>query len=321
MFKRLAIIFYTVIFVCSALLLCGCANDLDKEYAYYTQHLNEKINRIKAIQDEHEIAESFFFITDLHWEANYKHSPYLVQKVKKATGINKINFGGDYTAQDYEDTQEALDWMKQCIKSFNVAEYYAILGNHELNTQHWRGTPEISFDDSNKVVNDNRFEAPYFYVANEENKIIGIYLNSNDLSSDIEQKTWFTSLITSYDEGWTALIFSHMFYTESATDGIRRHSAGEALNDLILTNRDDIQCSIAGVFSGHVHTDNLQTYDNFYTATATMCDCSITYSLHDYERSYRTAEDQAFDVVQVDTSAKHVYLTRIGAGSDREYDY
>lgn len=320
MIKKATTIFLSILIGCCGVLLLGCYSvPAPNPYAYYSEHLNSKIDRIKSIQNEHDIVESFFFITDLHWEANHQHSPYLVKQIMEKTGINKINFGGDYIAQDYHNTQDALNWMKNCIQSFDATEKYAILGNHELNTQHWRDTPQISYKDSSMAVNGSRFDLPYYYVENSDTQVVSIYLNSNDLPNNEEQKQWFINRITSYDDNWTALIFTHMFYTNINDEGALLHTAGEALNNLIVSSRDNIKCSVAGVFSGHIHTDHMTTFDDYYTATATMCDSSIAYTLSEYDRSYKTTNDQAFDVVQIDTSSKHVYLTRIGAGKDREY--
>ena len=40
-----------------------------------------------------------------------------------------------------------------------------------------------------------------------------------------------------------------------------------------------------------------------------------------YTMTPGTTTEQLFDVVQVDISEKNIYMTRIGAGSDREFDY
>lgn len=74
-------------------------------------------------------------------------------------------------------------------------------------------------------------------------------------------------------------------------------------------------------FCGHGHNDEYHTDSNGVLTIMTNCDGNASSSSAGYDRTVGTVNEQCFDVVSIDTDNKDIYLTRIGAGSDRQFSY
>lgn len=72
--------------------------------------------------------------------------------------------------------------------------------------------------------------------------------------------------------------------------------------------------------SGHFHADGDVRTSGGMPIIATTCDAwRNEYS--SLSRTKGTVSEQAFDVVSIDKTNRKIYLTRIGAGTDRVFDY
>ena len=82
-----------------------------------------------------------------------------------------------------------------------------------------------------------------------------------------------------------------------------------------------MNCTFVAVIVGHTHVDNVITDGtNNYPIIGVNCDTRDG-SISGYNRSAGTVNEQSFDVVHVDYTNRKIYMTRIGAGSDREISY
>ena len=76
-------------------------------------------------------------------------------------------------------------------------------------------------------------------------------------------------------------------------------------------------------FGGHKHADSVNT--TFLSCPMiTVTTCGAYWDIRDENPPVRTAQTDtefAFDVVTIDKTARKIYLTRIGAGNNREVDY
>lgn len=70
--------------------------------------------------------------------------------------------------------------------------------------------------------------------------------------------------------------------------------------------------------SGHNHTDQSLVVNNVLHINST---CDASYNDDGYNRQVGTVTEQAFDVFTVNFSTRHIYGTRIGAGTDRSWSY
>ena len=307
-----------------SVILCSCEIKSTAESNIYIEYLDSKIEKIIANKQENTITKSFYYITDLHWKKNARHSPQLVEAIKQKTEIKDIVFGGDYIEEAYEKKSDAIKIMSDCVSAFKTDDYVAILGNHDMNTTSSKVYEELSDREAIKVLNKGRVEESYFNIDDEENKIGCIYLNTNCFNNSCPQISWFEQKIMMYSSDWTVLVFMHE-YNDYATAGIciRKGKNGILIDKLLDDNKSNIKCKIAGIFSAHTHRDYFD-YNSFgCPVISTTCDSIGVYDWCDnlYKREKDTITEQAFDVVQVDTIQRKVFMTRIGAGVDRTYYY
>lgn len=105
----------------------------------YPQYYDEQIkSTIGNINSHGEIVgkdgTSFVFITDLHWGNNSKHSPALIDKIKKETSVNKVIIGGDYISSYATGKQDAIDVIRDCMSAYRADNVYPLFGNHDRNS-------------------------------------------------------------------------------------------------------------------------------------------------------------------------------------------
>ena len=82
---------------------------------------------------------------------------------------------------------------------------------------------------------------------------------------------------------------------------------------------------IAAVICGHSHNDIITRSNTGIPCISTTCDAAYT-SASDYDKTLPnrvkgTTTEQAFDVFHINTLNRIIYVTRIGAGGNREFDY
>lgn len=75
--------------------------------------------------------ETFFWITDVHWEPNLnaRRSPAMIRYLAARTGIDKILNGGD-TGNSSVICTNAINRLKDAIDSNKI---YSVNDNHETN--------------------------------------------------------------------------------------------------------------------------------------------------------------------------------------------
>ena len=330
--KNLSVVLAIPYYFCCAFIITSCGNYYFLVSPdYYRPHLIEKIEEIKQIADENEIAKSFFFITDLHWEGwgNTQNSPALMHDIKSYTNIDTVVMGGDYTVYDYYTKEEVFAIVDDCMSSFSEFERYAIIGNHETNTANYHPPgsvlPEfIDSDEMNPHINFGLHDKTYYAIDDAQTRFRNIFLDTNNFLDNPLQQQFLTDALLSLDESWTAMIFMHIYNNYAyAGNPIQIDSNGEALDALLMGIKPQIKCSVAGIFSGHTHRDFFGVNQAGYPVLSTTCDAINVYDYLDdaYVREHGKYTEQAFDVIQIDLNQRKVFLTRIGAGIDRSYTY
>lgn len=331
MIKKLPFLFTSILIV-SSLLMSACSSTdtygLPPSLNYYTSHLEDKLYTINQIDEQNDISFSFAFVTDLHIEYNTNNSATVLKAINKQYPLDKVVLGGDYISNDYKDINEAKSLMKECIRPFTSFNYTAIIGNHDSNNNSNVGTPQIPDKEIYSIINNKEEQYPYSLEKDEKNKICLFYLDSGTGKgsfSDEDQQLFLYDNLMRLDDTWSVLIFIHIIF-----DGTYENNnlsviqdCGSEFVDYLNSFYTDLKCNLIGVFSGHSHLDHMDNISYPCTFVTTMCD-SIGVSNPDYniyKRKKREITEQAFDIVQVDTTNRRVYLTRIGCGSDRSYSY
>lgn len=296
---------------------------------YYEKYLEEKIETINNVNaDIGEDGDCFAMITDMHWSHNAKISPRLINYICDNSHINKVVNCGDLVKNYFTVKQDARNENTDLIRQFSKTyDYYITSGNHDNNSN-------LNSDTSTYLANSELYS--YFVRRNEDKfthvsglsycvdnkvqKIRYIFVDYFEWSNGCTVlKEWCNEL----DNTWNVVFFSHAYFTTDSS-----HTTGEPAvsgrGAKIKEAIDSIanKVNVVGLFTGHIHRDYILTTEQGYPIIATNCD---TYAESAYwggeTMRLGTVTEQCFDIVSIDTENRKIYLTRIGAGSDRETDY
>ena len=157
-------------------------NDLP---TYYTEHPDNPDSfdddsymdvKIESIPD----GKNFIFFTDTHWDwgNNKKHSPLMIQYVRKRTGINNVIFGGDFInrADDKYLARQVLgDFAYMCLSSFGEG-FLPVMGNHDTNIANWATQPDVAtkympYSITQKVMFNNLPDGAHTQYEYDKDKI------------------------------------------------------------------------------------------------------------------------------------------------------
>ncbi len=303
------------------------------DYYFQNNYLDNRVQTINdAIKDCNGDCETFFWITDMHWEPdlNTRKSPLLIKYIASKTGIDKILNGGD-TGNSQVICENAISQLRNAIESNKV---YSVTGNHEINDASRYESPfervadELRGHNSDIVYGDN--DRSYFYFDNESVKTryiglsaYGLYLNNNYESCyTAEQLTWFKGTALKVEKGWTIIIFTHAFYYyEDATHNKLITSPFGASDFINVIDNYEGDGTIACVLMGHTHRDRLLLGKTGVPYIISASDRHASYKGDiNVERIPGTTSEQHFEVVVVDKSKRMIKLFSIGAKSRDGYD-
>lgn len=301
---------------------------------YYFEN-NYLDNRIKAINDAigecSGDCETFFWITDMHWEPdlNTRKSPLLIKYIASKTGINKILNGGD-TGNSQVICKNAIAQLRNAIGSNKV---YTVTGNHEINDASRYERPflrvadelrghctDIVYGDGNKS---------YFYFDNETEKTryiglssFGLYVNGKYESCySSEQLMWLNQKALNVNKGWTIIIFTHCMYgVQGRTDELDKGPAGvtDFIEAIDAYSGNGI---IACVLMGDSHRDRIHIGVTGVPYIISASDRHATYYGDiNVERIPGTISEQHFEVVVMNKVKREIKLFTIGAKARNGYD-
>ena len=269
----------------------------------------------------------------------YKLNNY-TELVKHLDGINYFPVNGNHDDNSIWDAYLGAD---KSVNHLTADELYDTFYIHLEKT-------DVEFDEENKGL--------YYMLDDAESKVRYIFLDAYDMEeiyddnglllykkqylSAFSQKQidWFVNKALSFDEeGWSIVLVSHSVVLPGKTAAESEHigllneilsayRAGEKLQakynegyfevsvdaDFEETKRGEI----VGVFAGHSHNDVCVTdeYNIPYINTGS----AIMYK----DNGLRTDGDKTemlFDVITIDKEKQIIYMTRVGAGEDREVSY
>lgn len=307
---------------------------------YWKDYLNEKyetLNNLDATVGDS--GDSFIFITDTHIDDNNMKSPLLIKSLLKNTSTNKVICGGDILTS-YATQQEAINKLATWRNAFDVDNMMTLLGNHDLNHEGNSENTEayltkkmffgITLKKYENIINNlkNYSYNEGCYYDNESQKIRYIYLWSGSSAAAVigdGQINYMKARINELATGWSAIVFTHMFFSPSTTSTVEPNGNGRKIIAGLDEIYDTCDATIIGVIAGHIHRDYNMTSDKGYPIITTTCDASgthaSTYDINYPTRTAGTTTEQAFDVFHIDKDNRKIYVTRIGAGIDREFNY
>ena len=296
--------------------------------------INTDINDYKTVGTYGTDIEAFVFITDVHWRNNTKHSPALIKRIIDKTPIDTVICGGDlvyaYNPTKTGAVGEIRDF-NEAITGISGAEYYAVVGNHDLNTN---SNSDISIQFTGwEIYNllyepfcnqknvhfaiddpDSGYGEPIkhdYYFDHPQTKTRFLCLDWRN-PFNTPRQTWLTSVL-SRNDGYRVVVIYHGIYAydANASSGIVTE------HDSIMQYLAPYKSKIVALFTGHVHVDHVVDYwgDSTTPVIITGCD-SLTTGMEE-----GTVTEQCFDVAVIDYNEGKIKLTRIGNGSDRTVNF
>ena len=321
---------------------------------YYQEYLAGKITGLVSKDVAYGMnGDSFIFITDMHVEFNFMHSPALIKQIMDKTNITKMFNGGDVIhGQSTKDG--AIQKIRQWLDAYNFTEQYVTIGNHDINQSVSQPAAAALSDANLYGLFDKKIEnlavlnkKTYFYLDNEAQKIRYFFMDMHwpyspdrrgeDLHFS-EQLSWLEAKSLEVGSEWHIVVLGHVVYSSQTFDGTTVVSADlSQLATALVAKLDEMyddpsMPTIIGVFSGHTHYDYASYSAKGYPIIATTCDTSATMEgdsehpsgvdiLWPSVRTENTVNEQAFDVVHIDLTGRKIYMTRIGYGIDREFTF
>jgi len=300
------------------------------DYYYEDDYIQDIVDEISSHDSDCSGANGdlFAFITDVHWATNWKKSPQLLEWLAGNTSLRNVFFGGDAITK-YDTKAEAkaeYDKFRDTLSNFKSFAWRPVIGNHEFNnpgaTQ--AQLPEtlsaseafvMVYGENENII--NVIDDYAYYVDNKTAKIRYIFVGASYTSAiPVAVQNDVISALDALPVGYQVLVISHVgLVAESLTIDSTFQSIVDKL-DLMQTNEN-----VIGVLSGHRHVDGSITTSAGTNIIATTCDGYVEHSSSQLTRTYGTITEQAFDIVQIDKVNRKLYLTRVGAGTNREFNY
>lgn len=333
---------FVLLVLCVAFLTATCFSSCDKLSeevnisdipGYYFEN-NYLDNRVKVINDAiaecTDGCETFFWITDIHWEPdlNTRKAPLLIKYIASRTGINKILNGGD-TGNSQVICKNAIVQLRNAIGSDKL---YTVTGNHEINDASRFENPfervadELRGHNSDIVYGNG--DKSYFYFDDDKEKTRYIGLSSFGLYIDgdyetgytAEQLAWFRNSALNVEMGWTIVIFSHSLYNVNSADKLATGPIGA--NDFIdAIDTYKGKGTIACVLMGHTHKDRMHIGSTGVPYIISACDRSSPYNNDiNVTRVPGTITEQHLEAVVIDKDRRQVKLFSIGGNARNGYD-
>ena len=301
---------------------------------YWMNHLTAKEAAINDLNVTLTSGESFIFFTDYHQNTNNGKSSALMRHIVDHTSIRDVIYGGDTTDGGLlPNTAASLAVLRKFANEFRELKIKPTRGNHDCEPSAYQTFNQISdaawYDlmlrpIEKEIVSDNK---PYFYFDNENQKIRHIIMDSGGMNDMLTsaQLTWMKGLLTELSSEWTVFIYQHMVVEKTnGEQTVHLITRGTETLNAIGDVYEQLNCTIGAIIAGHCHVDAVLETDYNFKVITTTCDAGGANSALDWNvptRTEGTTEGQAFDVYSIDTTAKTIYITRIGAGSDRTVTY
>ena len=292
---------------------------------YYTEsgYLDERTNEINRVMNQMDNLESFFWITDIHWEPglNTRRSPAMIHYIASNTGIEMILNGGD-TGNSSLICCNAIDRLRDAIGSNKV---YSVNGNHEINDASRYEKPfervhKALRGHCNDIIYGDR-DKSYYYFDNHTSLVryiglstYGLFIgNQYENAYTDAQLQWFKEKALNVDEGWTIIIFTHALY-----------EVNPYTNEIYATSQSFVNAidqyvgkgKIACVLIGHSHVDRVHIGKSGVPYILSQCDRTEPYKNDiNVPRIPGTISEQHFEVVLIDKSKQEIKLFSVGSNA------
>ena len=304
--------------------------------AYWNNEINNRISTVRSNLADHSDMFSFFFITDQHWTVNAQHSSNIIKKMGRELNIPLVLSGGDVIMGSNEEAITGINELQNYIKTLNngFLKVLSTYGNHDFNNNNSADDERIN---ENQIFNSVMYPFIFNYKANCYDKDVMYFDNESEHIRIIDYNcsiargesykasiaTAITNLVNELDNTWKIIFLCHTYWNAGEP-----YSVAALYADLIAGLSHTADAEIICQFVGHVHDDMYTTVTNenggslLIISTTTDSYASNNAAAEPpYTMTLNTDTEQAFDIVQIDLTNKKIYMTRVGAGNDREFTY
>lgn len=260
---------------------------------------------------------SFAFISDTHWGANAKHSPALLNYICNHTNLDKIVHGGDHTINSLNDIRGFVNAIEKPV------DFIPCVGNHEFDNNLEFTDGEIWSCGFKRSEGLYKYNDGFNYCYDDEfQKVRLIVLNYNDQNCP----AYLTAHAEELPEGWTVIVVCHEYWGDraSTSDPVTPAAIGTAIANAIDAGYGVWDATVALFLVGHIHQDKDTTTQSGVPIVSINCDAyedGQSFNWGGYKMTLGTTTEQCFDLVNIDTANRVIYMTRVGAGSDRQFSY
>jgi hypothetical protein len=325
---------------------------------YWLNHLSAKADECNtALSEAGSDAVAFWFFTDSHNKYNSGYTGKLLRYMANATGVRRVINGGDIL--DYQNSQAEVTALFDGFTSDVVNHFPDMMlaaGNHDRNPY---GTPVLTDAQYyeqffSHMAQHGANGKTYYYVDDDALKVRFMVVDSRETSiaysisnGDATEKAyaqeevrWIYDTLNSTTQGYTVVAISHVmwwgasqFPQGSAIIGSSSMSQLCTVLNAYNKRQSGTEWGIAYNFAnakgtasyvqtGHTHIDYSQVISGVLTVSTAADSYHYANKRPDnIEHTLGTTTENALDLVIVKPSAGTVKTIRIGAGSNRLFNY
>ncbi|MDM8223204.1 metallophosphoesterase [Ligilactobacillus salivarius] len=328
-------------------------------YYHASNYIDNKVDKINS-NSSIASGVNFAYITDTHYGDNAGQSGNLLKYIKENTAISTVVFGGDIV-RAYGTKANAWDDVKKYTNLVDdIGIVYGTKGNHDITikasaseTTGWTAPQSTIYDILNRrnerLIDNGINNKSYYYFDNGIQKVRFIVLDQYEDVQSGETTYWGTNSKFSQEQldwlindalnvdGYTLVVFTHspsdssMQYYSPYLDVVQKLLVAINNKQHFTYNQNGLTAdvdfskttnTIACHLSGHAHIDETHV-DNNVLSIGVLCDAAYNDDpqYKDKPRTKGTINEQAFDIVSLDTTNRTIKLVRIGQGNDREFNY
>ena len=247
-----------------------------------------------------------------------------------------------YTLGNHDDNSITQKWVETLKEGELYSQFFRYLGNRVVMGE--SGKYYYADDNFHKVryIVLDSIDIPYI-----QNDTDLIYRGQWDYAFRQQQLEWLANValdvpsrewsvilcshIPPYDQGVTGFDIGiknaeiargivHAFKNKTTYTGISLESVEPDFKVNISVDFTNKGGNVICWLSGHVHYDNIVTMPEGIKLVTTINDALTPWS-DAPSKTKGTTTEHAFDVFTVDKANRFVYVTRIGAGEDRQFGY
>lgn len=347
--KRLTLTLFAVL---------ACATTWAQEIpAYYFEngYLEGKIEKIKKNIESTQEGVTFPYLTDGHWRDNGKQSFPLIKHIGEQINLPFTVYGGDniFAFGTKESAMEEAEYYLKAMRDYG--KVFGVKGNHDITIRNgwhdeggYTATQKEIYDYTTRPIANlvKGVEGECYYYWDDKKQgvryiVLDLFENINTSISwgvnygfSQKQANWLVQKALKCKDK-TLVVFTHApidpklggaemmkFLHELfiAMQNREKFSHNEGLK----IEADFTKCNntVACIISGHAHRDESH-FERGVLSIGTICDAwyNDDPKFKHLPRQRGTINEQAFDIMTIDTAKKRIHAVRIGQGGDREWSY